>query len=96
MAQHSIVTDEKILKSINRIAPKVFNDIKGKRFEDWAYYNKNIRHLPEEINPGGHAFAIWPYNTARVWEKDSGAEEKARLEVHLSKEGVVTAVYYPL
>ena len=45
MAQHIAVKDEKILKSINRIAPKVFSDIRHKLLMDMVYYKKSIMHL---------------------------------------------------
>lgn len=75
MAQHYQIKDEKILKSINRIVPKVFNDIKRKHFEDWSYFNKNIIHLPKEYNPEGHAFLISPYHVEELWIDEPYTEE---------------------
>ena len=96
MAQHYLIKDEKILRSINRIVPKVFNDIKHGMLMDWSYYNKDVQHLPKEYNPSGHAFLIKPYDMARVWKDEPYAEVEACLEVHLNNNGDMTDVYYPL
>jgi len=96
MAQHYPVKDDKILASINRIAPKVYKDIKNNMLMDWAYFRKDIHHLPKEYNPNGYAFTIKPYNMAKVWKDEPSAEEEAVLEVHLNKSGQTIGVYYPL
>ena len=96
MAQHYPITDEKITRSITRIAHRVYKDIKHKLLMDWAYWGKDIHHLPSEYNPSGHAFTISPYNMKKVWKDEPHAEERASLEVHLDSAGTITAIYYPL
>ena len=100
MAQHFKVHDEKIWRSIKRIVPSVFSDIRQNLLMDWCYYQKQIRHLPKEFNPAGFAFTIAPYNMAKVWKRQygetGGAQEEATLEVHLDLNGNLTDVFYPL
>ncbi len=96
MAQHYPVKDEKIWASVRRIAPKVYNDIKRGMSMDWAYFNKDIQHLPKEYNPNGYAFTIKPYDMAKIWKDEPYAEKNACLEIHLNNNGEVTAIYYPL
>ena len=96
MAQHYVIKDYRVRKSIGRIVPKVWKDIQHKMLMDWAYYNKSIRHLDEDVNPAGYAFEIGPYNMRKILKDEPYAEENAMLEVHLDREGKLMNVFYAL
>ena len=105
MAQHILLSEErepKVFKSIKRIVNYVnrFWDYRRPNDRDYVY-RKEIVKLPKEYSQTGRALAIKSYNLQdKVWDQrqDGGYDlrKNASLEVHFTKKGEVTAVYYPV